>query len=245
VDRMVYLGMVGARDTAEAQAIVSNNLANANTTGFRADLEQLKSLPVYGPGQASRAYAVVQTPASDLTPSAPINTGRDLDVAVQGDGWIAVQAPDGTEAYTRAGDLHISTGGILTTGAGHPVLGNGGGPVALPPAQKVDIAADGTISVQPTGQTDMVVLDRIKLVRPPDSELTKGEDGLFRLASGDEAPADGTVRVVSGAIESSNVNSVDALVRMIDLSRTFDLQVKVMKEAESTDASATRLISMT
>jgi flagellar basal-body rod protein FlgF len=245
VDRMVYVGMVGARDTAEAQAIVSNNLANANTTGFRADLEQFESLPVYGPGHPSRAYAIVQTPASDLTPSAPINTGRDLDIAVQGDGWIAVQAPEGTEAYTRAGDLHISTGGILTTGAGHPVLGNAGGPIALPPAQKVDIAADGTISIQPTGQSSMVVLDRIKLVRPPDSELTKGEDGLFRLASGNQAPADGTARVVSGAIESSNVNSVEALVRMIDLSRTFDLQVKVMKEAENTDASATRLISMT
>jgi len=242
---MVYIGMVGARDTAEAQAIVSNNLANANTPGFRADLEQLKSLPVYGPGQASRAYAIVQTPASDLTPSAPINTGRDLDIAVQGDGWIAVQAPDGTEAYTRSGDLRISTGGILTTGAGHPVLGNGGGPIALPPAQKVDIAADGTISVQPTGQSNMAVLDRIKLVRPPDSQLSKGEEGLFRLASGDQAPADGTVRVVSGAIESSNVNSVEALVRMIDLARTFDLQVKVMKEAETTDASTTRLISMT
>jgi flagellar basal-body rod protein FlgF len=180
-----------------------------------------------------------------LTPSAPINTGRDLDIAVQGDGWIAVQAPDGTEAYTRSGDLRISTGGILTTGAGHPVLGNGGGPIALPPAQKVDIAADGTISVQPTGQSNMAVLDRIKLVRPPDSQLSKGEEGLFRLASGDQAPADGTVRVVSGAIESSNVNSVEALVRMIDLARTFDLQVKVMKEAETTDASTTRLISMT
>jgi flagellar basal-body rod protein FlgF len=244
MDRMVYIGMVGARDTADAQAVVSNNLANAGTTGFRADLEQQRAAPVYGPGQASRAYALAETPASDLTPSAPIQTGRDLDVAIQGDGWIAVQAPDGNEAYTRAGDLRVAAGGILTTGAGHPVLGNGG-PIALPPVQKLEIGSDGTISAQLLGQTNMVVLDRIKLVSTGDQDqLVKGEDGLFRLASGDEAPPDAGVSLISGAIESSNVNSVDALVRMIDLSRLFELQVKVMKEAENTDAATTRLLSL-
>jgi flagellar basal-body rod protein FlgF len=154
-----------------------------------------------------------------------------------------VQAPDGSEAYTRAGDLRLSSGGILTTGSGHPVIGNGG-PIALPPVQKLEIGTDGTISAKLLGQTNMAVLDRIKLVRPPQDQLTKGEDGLFRLATGDEAPADATVGLVSGAIESSNVNSVEALVKMIDLSRLFELQVKVMKEAENTDAATTRLLSL-
>lgn len=243
MDRMVYIGMVGARETADAQGIVSNNLANANTTGFRADLEHLRSVPVYGDGYPSRAFAVAETPASDLSPSAPIKTGRDLDVAVQGEGWIAVQAPDGSEAYTRAGDLRLSSGGILTTGSGHPVIGNSG-PIALPPVQKLEIGSDGTISAKLLGQTNMAVLDRIKLVRPPQDQMMKGEDGLFRLATGDEAPADATVGLVSGAIESSNVNSVEALVKMIDLSRLFDLQVKVMKEAENTDAATTRLLRL-
>jgi flagellar basal-body rod protein FlgF len=243
MDRMIYLGMVGARDTADAQGIVSNNLANANTTGFRADLEQLRSLPVYGAGYASRAFSVAETPASDLSPSAPIKTGRDLDVAVQGDGWIAVQAPDGSEAYTRAGDLRLAAGGVLTSGSGNPVLGNGG-PIALPPVQKVEIGSDGTISAQLLGQTEMAVLDRIKLVRPPQDQMLKGEDGLFRLKSGDDAPADAGVSLVSGAVESSNVNSVEALVRMMDLARLFELQVKVMKEAENTDVATTRLLSL-
>lgn len=243
MDRMLYIGMTGAREAAESQAVVSNNLANANTTGFRADLEQLRSVPVHGAGYATRVFAQGESPGSDLSPSPPIRTGRDLDVAVQGEGWIAVQAPDGNEAYTRAGDLQLSAGGILTTGAGHPVLGNAG-PVALPPADKVEIGNDGTVSVKLLGQDNLAVLDRIKLVRPPGEEMAKGRDGLFRLANGEEAVADASVRLISGAIESSNVNSVGALVKMIDLARTFEMQVKVMKEAETMDEASSRLLRL-
>jgi flagellar basal-body rod protein FlgF len=170
-----------------------------------------------------------------------MRTGRDLDIAIQGEGWIAVQGADGSEAYTRAGNLRLSSGGILITGSGNPVIGNGG-PVALPPVQKLEIGTDGTVSARLLGQDNMVVLDRIKLVRPPEAELAKGSDGLFRLGSGEEAPADASVKVISGAIESSNVNTVEALVDMIGLARLFELQVKVMKEAQNTDAATTKLV---
>lgn len=242
MDRMIYLGMVGAKQTSEVQGLLSNNLANANTTGFRADLEHLTKVPIYGDGQASRVAVQAETPASDFTTSPPITTGRDLDIAIQGDGWIAVQAPDGNEAYTRAGDLQISAGGILTTGAGHPVMGNAG-PVALPPVRKIEIGTDGTVSATMLGEDNLVVLDRIKLVRPPQSEMSKGHDGLFHLGPDGEAPPDASVKVISGAIESSNVNAVETLVDMISAARLFELQVKVMKEAENTDAATTKLIS--
>jgi flagellar basal-body rod protein FlgF len=241
MDRMLYIGMVGAREVADAQGVVSNNLANANTTGFRADLQQLQSLPLVGPGHRSRVYTGADSPGADLSPAPPIATGRDLDVAIQGDGWLAVQAADGTEAYTRGGDLQISAGGILTTGAGHPVLGNAG-PVALPPAEKIEIGKDGTISAKLLGQDNLAVLDRIKLVRPPNEAMLKGDDGLFRLNGGDEADVDASVTLISGAVESSNVNSVESLVQMMSLARLFELQVKVMKEAQSTDEASSQLV---
>lgn len=241
MDRMIYVGMVGAREAAEAQGVVSNNLANANTTGFRADLQNLESRPLHGPGFGSRVFAGAGSPGVDLTPAPPVTTGRDLDVAVQGEGWIAVQAGDGNEAYTRAGDLQISAGGILTNGAGHPVIGNAG-PVALPPAERIEIGRDGTVSAKLLGQDNLAVLDRIKLVRPPGQDLVKGEDGLFRLRGGEESQADASVTLIAGAVESSNVNTVEALVQMMSLARLFEMQVKVMKEAETTDQSASQLV---
>jgi len=239
---MIYLGMTGAKETSDIQGLLSNNLANVSTTGFRADLERLRSVPVYGDGQASRVAVQGETPGSDLSPGAPITTGRDLDIAVQGEGWIAVQAPDGNEAYTRAGDLRLSAGGILTTASGHPVIGNSG-PVALPPAEKLEIGTDGTVSAIMPGQDNLAVLDRIKLTRPPESSLSKGLDGLFRLGPDEIAPADASVKLVSGAIESSNVNAIETLVDMIGMARLFELQVKVMKEAENVDAATTKLIN--
>ena len=244
MDRLLYIGMVGAREVADAQGVVSNNLANANTTGFRADLLQMQSRPLYGPGQPSRAYADAGSPGADLSPAPIVRTGRDLDVAIQGEGWIAVQAADGNEAYTRAGDLQVSAGGIVTNGAGHPVLGNAG-PVALPPVERIEIGRDGTVSAKLLGQDNLAVLDRIKLVRPPQEGLAKGADGLFRMEDGQEAVADASVTLVSGAIESSNVNSVEALVQMMSLARQFELQVKVMKKAEANDEAASRLVRLT
>lgn len=245
MDRMLYLAMTGASQTMLAQAANSHNLANVSTTGFRADLEAFRSLPVYGPGHPSRAYAMDEGSGTDFSPGAITTTGRELDVAVNGSGWIAVQAPDGSEAYTRAGDLQVTTGGMLLTGAGHPVLGNGG-PIAVPPFEKLEIAADGTISIRPLGQgaQTLAVVDRIKLVDPPGPDLEKGTDGLLRLKNGGTAEPDAQVQLVSGAVESSNVNAVDAMVRMIELARQYELQVKTMKTAEENDAASGRLIQL-
>ncbi len=239
MDRSLFVVMSGARETLRAQTSVNNNLANVNTAGFKQDLEQFRSMPVFGPGYPSRVYALNERPATDFDPGPIQTTGRDLDVAVKGDGWIAVQAADGSEAYTRRGDLRITPEGLLQTGDGHPVLGENG-PIAIPPAQKIDIGSDGTISIVPLGEKPdvLAVVDRIKLVRADPRQLKKSEDGLIRLKAGGPAVADAGVTLVSGALEGSNVNSVAALVDMIELSRRYELQVKMMKTAED-DADAT------
>jgi flagellar basal-body rod protein FlgF len=246
MDRMLYVAMSGAKQTLLAQASNSHNMANANTTGFRADLAAFRSMPVYGAGQPTRVYAMAERAGVDVSNGALNATGRDMDIAIKGEGWIAVQADDGTEAYTRAGDLRVADGGFLKTGAGLTVLGNGG-PISLPPAEKLEIGSDGTISIQGLGQTPntLSVLDRIKLVKIDASQLTKGQDGLMRMRGGGMAAADATVNVVSGALESSNVNAVDAMVNMIMLARQYESQVKMMKAAEDADTSATQLLSLT
>lgn len=245
MDRMLYIAMTGAQQTMQATVANNHNLANLNTTGFRADLAQFRSMPVFGEGHPTRVYAMAERPGVDFTPGPLQSTGRDLDVAVQGEGLIAVQDPEGNEAYTRAGNLKISSNGILTTGAGHPVLGEGG-PVAIPPAETVEIGTDGTISIRPVGQeaNTLAVLDRIKLVNPPSTELEKGKDGLLRLADGAAAPADASVGLVSGMLESSNVNGVDAMVEMIALARQYEMQVKMMKAAEENDSASAQMLRM-
>ncbi len=240
MDRNLFISMSGAKETLLAQTAVASNLANAATYGFKADLEQFRSMPVFGPGYPSRVYAMHERPATDFYPGPIQTTGRELDVAVQGEGWLAVQAPDGSEAYTRRGDLQLSPEGLLKTGDGLLVLGENG-PIAIPPAQKLEIAPDGTISIVPLGGKPDVsaVIDRIKLVRPPVDQLEKSQDGLIRLKNGATAQAEGGVSLVAGALEGSNVNAVAALVEMIELARRFELQVKMMKTAEDdADASA-------
>ncbi len=245
MDRMLYIAMTGARQTMLSQAVNTNNLANATTTGFRADLATAVSLPLHGPGQASRVYGMTEGNGVDLTPGSLQRTGRELDVAVEGDGWIAVQAPDGGEAYTRAGDLHVNSFGLLTTGAGHPVIGNGG-PIAIPPNAKLDIGADGTISIRPLGQgvKALAIVDRIKLVKLPPDQVVKGDDGLVRLKGGGKAQADASVTLVSGALESSNVNAVESMIRLIELARQYETQIKMMKTAEDNDRAAAGLLRL-
>jgi flagellar basal-body rod protein FlgF len=237
--------MTGANQTVLAQQMNTNNMANANTSGFRADLNAFRSMDVFGPGFPTRTYAMTERPNIDLTLGAVRNTDRDLDVAVEGDGWIGVQSRDGSEGYTRAGNLSIQAGGILVTGGGLPVLGNGG-PIAIPQAEHIEIGSDGTISIRPVGQpsTVLVVVDRIKLVKPEPKDLMKSNDGLIRLKSGATAEADGSVRVVSGALETSNVNIVNAMVSMINLSRSYEMQVKMMKTAEENDRASDQMLRM-
>ena len=245
MDRMIYLAMAGAKQVALGQASNNHNLANASTSGFRADLDAVASLPVNGPVHPSRVYASDERAGVDLSHGAVNATGRDLDVAINGDGFFAVQAPDGSEAYTRAGDLKVSPQGLLTTGAGHPVIGNGG-PVALPPFESIQIGSDGTVSIRPLGQDGaaLAAVDRLKLVNPPAERIEKGADGLLRQTGGEPADPDAAVTVASGALESSNVNPVDALVNMIELARLFEMNVKAMNAAQENDAAATSLLRL-
>jgi flagellar basal-body rod protein FlgF len=245
MDRMLYIAMTGAKQTLVAQAANAHNLANVSTAGFRADLAAFRAMPVFGPGLATRVYAMAERPGVDLRAGVVSHTGRELDVAVDGEGWIAVQGRDGREAYTRAGDLRVTPSGQLITGAGLAVLGNGG-PIAIPPYEKLDIGADGTISIRASGQAAaaLAVVDRIKLVNPPREELRKGEDGLMRLRDGREADPDARVRLLSGSLEGSNVNAVDALVNMLALQRQFEMQVKMMRTTEETDAAAAQVLRL-
>lgn len=246
MDRFLYVAMSGAKETLRAQTVNNHNLANASTTGFRADLTAFQSRAVAGSGHPSRIYATNATTGWDQTQGALTATGRDLDVGINGPGWIAVQAPDGREAYTRAGDLRIDPNGLLTNGAGHPVLGDAG-PLTVPPHSSVMLGADGTISIVPLGQgpETTALVGRIKLVNPAPDSIVRGDDGLFRLQQGTESPADASVRLASGVLETSNVNVADAMVNMIELARHFDLQVKAMRTAEENAAASAQLLRAT
>ncbi len=245
MDEMIYLAMTGAKQTEYAQAINSNNLANVSTTGFRADLHSFSSVPIDGPGLETRINAVVESYGTDFSQGPIANTGRDLDIAMSGDGFIAVQAPDGTEAYTRAGDLRVEAGGLLSTGAGHLVLGDGG-PVAIPPNSSLLIGRDGTISIQPIGQgpETLAIVDRIKLVNPDISLLQKGPDGLLRMADDEIADADASASLISGALEQSNVNVAKTLVNMIELARQYEMQINVIKTSEENADAAAQMMSL-
>ena len=243
MDRSLYVAMNGAKQAQLHQATNTNNLANASTTGFRADFDAFNSLPVIGPGYESRIYNQDERSGIDLSSGALQQTGRELDIAVSGSGYIEVQAPDGSSAYTRAGDLHTTSAGLLETGAGHPVLGNDG-PIALPPYEKLEIAADGTISILPVGQeaTTLATIDRIKLVNASSENLIKGEDGLLRAVPGASFEADASVTVTSGVLESSNVNTVSELLDMIELARNFEMHIKMMQAIEENDSATTQLL---
>ncbi|MEW8324528.1 MAG: flagellar basal-body rod protein FlgF [Candidatus Thiodiazotropha taylori] len=245
MDRMLYVAMSGAKETLMAQASNSNNLANVNTPGFMEDLNQFRSMPVFGPGYPTRVYALDERPDVNFDKGSLQTTGNPLDVAINGEGYFAVQAPDGSEAYTRRGDLKVDANGLVTNGEGLPLIGNGG-PLALPPMERLEIAPDGTITILPEGATPdaLAIVDRIKMVNPPRDALHKGEDGLLRMKAGGEADADAATQLVSGSIESSNVNVADALVNMIELSRKFELQVKMMKNAEEMDKASASLMNM-
>ncbi len=245
MDRMIFLAMNAARQMMNGQAQAANNLANASTTGFKADLEAYRSMPLFGDGEPTRVFSMAERPGVDFSAGSLEQTGNNLDVAINGDGFIAVRTADGKEAYTRAGELHLDAAGQLMTAHGEQVLGNGG-PIALPPLNSVLIGNDGTISMRPLGQdaNTLAQVDRIKLVKPNVTDLVKGGDGLFRLKTGLEAPIDATVGVVSGALEHSNVNPVAEMISMIETSRQYELAVKAMSTAQTIDADGARLLRL-
>jgi len=245
MDRMVYVAMTGAKQLMQAQALVANNLANASTKGFRADLARFDAQPVEGPGFPSRVNTVAAGVGFDSTQGTLVQTGSVLDVAIDGPGWLAVQARDGSEAYTRGGSLKVNALGLLTTERGEPVMGDNG-PLAVPPYSQIAMAADGTVSIVPQGQGSQTLaqIGRLKLVNPPAAQLEKRTDGLVHLKTGARAPADANVRVVSGAIETSNVNISGALVDMIEYARQFDLTVRMMQTADTNATRASSLASL-
>jgi len=245
VDRVIYVAMSGAKQVSLQQASVSHNLANVSTQGFKEELNVFRATPYIGDGAKTRAAVVQTTPRTDFTEGAFQQTGRDLDVAVRGPGWIAVQDAQGQEAYTRMGQLQVSPNGILQTSHGLTVLGDGG-PIALPPDQEITVGKDGTVSAVPIGQNQnaVAVAGRIKLVNPEETNLVRGQDGLFRQKDGAIAEADAAVTLASGVLESSNVNPAEALVNMISLSRQFEMQMRVLKVAEENHRSADRVLSM-
>jgi len=236
MDRALYIAMSGAKQNTIGQTAEANNLANVSTTGFRRDFEHARSMPVFGDYYPTRAYAMEERAASDFNPGTLVHTGRDLDIGIDNQGWIAVQDANGEEAYTRRGDLRVDQLGRLLNGEGLQVLGVGG-PLVVPPYEKIEIASDGTISIQALGDEAAAIADieQLKLVLPDLTQMEKGEDGLFRMRGqepGDVQPFDATVKVESGHLEHSNVNAVQSLTQIMSLHRQYELQVKMMKTAD-------------
>ncbi|EKO3514630.1 flagellar basal-body rod protein FlgF [Vibrio fluvialis] len=248
MDRALFLAMSGAKQNMQAMQLRANNLANVSATGFRADLEQARSMQAYGDGLPSRVFSMTERPGHNFQQGSVITTGRDLDITVQGDGWIAVMDKTGKEGLTRNGNLNIDANGLLLNGNGHPVLGETGAPITLPvPLAKVEIGNDGTISVRPQGAPAdaMEIVDRIKLVRPNNQSLFKDVNGLFRAKDPNAAyDADASVKILTGAVEGSNVNAVGEMTSLIDLQRQFEMQVKMMSTAEDMDKSSDSLLRM-
>lgn len=245
MDRLIYTAASGAKHILEKQATTSNNLANVNTTGFRAQLDVFRAVPVQGEGLPTRAFVADSTAGANFASGALQVTGRDLDVAIKGEGWLAVQMPDGTEAYTRNGSLQTSPNGLLTTAGGMTIAGEGG-PITIPPDVTVTVGGDGTISTISTTDQPAAsnILGRLKLVNPPTDNLVRGDDGLFRLKDGGTAQADPAVSVAGGALEGSNVSAIDSMVEMISLARSFETQMSLLKNAENNAAKATQILAL-
>jgi len=245
MDRLIYVTMTGAKNVLAQQATNSHNLANIGTNGFRAQMDAFRAVPVVGAPLPTRTYAVDASVGTDFRPGVIQTTGRELDVAINGRGWIAVQAPDGSEAYTRNGSLQLNANGVLQTRDGLNVLSDAGG-LAIPPETEITIAKDGTISTVPgTNQKNQITeVGRIKLVNPPEENLVRGDDGLFRLATGGKAPTDENVFLHTGGLESSNVNPAEALVSLISLQRQFDMQIKLLQNADQNAAKAAALLNL-
>jgi len=245
MDRLIYTAMTGAKHAFLQQAGVAHNLANASTTGYRAMEHKFRAVPIQGEGTPTRAFVVDASVANVFDQGPLMATGRPLDVAVQGAGWISVEGADGREAYTRAGNLQVNTNGQLQTASGLNVLGDGG-PIAIPPDNNITIAPDGTVSAVPLfgAPNNVSVVGRIKLVNPVESDLVRGDDGLFRTRAGQPATLDENVKVASETLEGSNVNPVDSMVNMISLARQFEMQIKMLQTADANANKASQILSM-
>lgn len=245
MDRMIYLAMTGAKHVMTQQATTSQNLANAHTSGYKADQISFRALPVVGEGAPTRTYVVDNTIGHDMSQGSLLQTGNDTDFALASPGFFTVQAPDGAEAYSRDGGFAVDQNGLMRTRSGLPILGDGG-PITVPTGSSIMIGADGSVMATPTTGADRTpqIAGQLKLVNPGERAVFKGEDGLFRLNGGGAAPAATDVKVVSGALEGSNVNAVESLVQMISHSRQFDLNVKLMQTSDQNEQKASQLLAV-
>lgn len=243
MDRMIYTAMTGAQHILDQQATNAQNMANASTAGFKAQLDTFRAVPVVGATMDTRAFVVNASSGTDFTPGPIVPTGRNLDIAIEGKGWLSVQREDGSEALTRNGSLKVSENGILQTASGRTILGDGG-PITVPPGVVLSIGDDGTISTVNEGDDPGPSngLGRLKLTNPPEANLVRGVDGLFSLSTGGANPIDENVKVLNGAIEGSNVSVVQSMVNMISLARQFEVQMTLLKNAETNDAKATQVL---
>jgi flagellar basal-body rod protein FlgF len=245
MDRLIYTSLSAMRGAMARQQATASNLANASTPGFRAEIAEAQALWLDGPSLQDRAMASEEVVNADMKAGSVTATGRDLDVALGGDSLLAVQTSEGDEAYTRRGDLQLSSSGLLTTGDGRPVLGQSG-PITIPPADKVTIGEDGRIMIVPAGgeASQPQEIDRLKIASPAGSSIAKGLDGLFRVKGGGTLPADPDARVTSGQLEESNVSPTKALVDMIEASRAWDTQLKLVTSARDLDNSSAELMRL-
>lgn len=244
MDKLLYISASGAKQNLLGTAIRANNLANAQTTGFKAQLEQSRAMPAFGDGLPTRVFAMTESPANNFNGGAMIQTDRELDVAIQGKGWFSVVDAQGNEAYSRAGSLQLAADGRLEDANGNTMMGDFGAMYLPIPLSNINIASDGSVLVRPQGAPETVLeeVGRLKLVNPDQKNLVKGADGLYRLKNGDTADEDANVRITTGAIEGSNVNPVEELVSMITLQRQYELQVKMMKKADELDRRGNMLM---
>lgn len=245
MDKMVHTSLRAMQGIMNRQTAIANNMANANTTGFRGEIVSAQALYVKGDGLDSRATVNEYVLDADMNPGSINSTGRPLDIAMQGDALLAVQAPDGAEAYTRRGDLQLTESGLVTTGDGYPVMGQAG-PLTLPAADQIRIADDGGVWIVPPGGDPLQPqqVDRLKIASPQGSEIVKHNDTLFHVRGGGVLPNDPESRLTTGALEGSNVNMTQALVDMIETSRAWEAQVKLITTAQELDESSARIMQM-
>lgn len=243
MDKSLFISMNGADNAMHQLEVITNNLANVNTNGFRSDTTFMRKYEIASKGQQTRAYAQLDKTYTNFDPGSILNTGRDLDLAVDGKGFIAVQSKKGKEGYTRTGGLQITQDGTLMTSSGQFVMGSAG-IVNLPPSKKITISPDGTISAMLLGTSQMITVDRIKLVNPDVAQLQKGEDTLFYLKSGSAAPQDPNVAIVSGALEGSNVNIIETMTQLIDLSRNYEIHTNFIKTMSDNTAKANQILAL-
>ena len=244
MDRLIYTAISGANAALNRQSVLAANLANASTPGFRAELSTFRAVPVRGEGSPTRVYVLEATAGYLDTPGAAQRTSRNLDVMAQGNAWFALQALDGTEAYTRAGSLNISADGTLTSSQGLPMLDEAGAPISIPAGSDINFGVDGAISVSQAGRPPTTA-GRLKMVTPTEAQsLQRSADGFFRSRDGETLPADRTAKLSAGVLESSNVNPIEAMVGMINAARQFEAQMRLIQTAEANDKSATQLLGI-